>query len=158
MRCFGLIPLPLILGSLLDKSCLLWEKVCNKDGSCRLYDNDVMSNSMTILLVCAKVRLAVDFICHYIFITTFLLNWGASLQKFKSDLKKSIGNDSTGRIIRTAWWRISLGFSLIWGEISRMFICHGGDCQLGGNWLAGQPSLLGMLTQTERWGVAISWL
>ena len=36
----GLIPLPVIFGSLIDSACLVWEKSCGETGNCWFYDTD----------------------------------------------------------------------------------------------------------------------
>ncbi|XP_039272956.2 solute carrier organic anion transporter family member 4A1-like [Styela clava] len=54
MRVLGLIPLPIILGLVLDSSCLVWEEVCGECGSCKLYDNASMTKYMTILFTVPK--------------------------------------------------------------------------------------------------------
>ncbi|XP_071533819.1 solute carrier organic anion transporter family member 74D-like isoform X2 [Panulirus ornatus] len=37
---FGFIPAPIIMGAIIDSSCLLWEKSCGIFGNCWLYDSD----------------------------------------------------------------------------------------------------------------------
>ena len=37
---FGFLPNPIIYGSVIDSSCLLWEQSCGERGSCWVYAND----------------------------------------------------------------------------------------------------------------------
>ncbi|XP_046913941.2 solute carrier organic anion transporter family member 74D [Dermatophagoides farinae] len=37
---FAFIPYPLIFGTIIDSTCLIWEKSCGKTGNCWLYDID----------------------------------------------------------------------------------------------------------------------
>nr|XP_002731063.1 PREDICTED: solute carrier organic anion transporter family member 4C1-like [Saccoglossus kowalevskii] len=38
-RCFGSIPGPIVIGAVIDSSCLLWQEVCGDSGTCWIYDN-----------------------------------------------------------------------------------------------------------------------
>ncbi|XP_063604190.1 solute carrier organic anion transporter family member 74D-like [Penaeus indicus] len=40
LSCFGLIPGPIIMGAVIDSTCLLWDMSCGKRGNCWLYDSD----------------------------------------------------------------------------------------------------------------------
>ncbi|CAL4067758.1 unnamed protein product, partial [Meganyctiphanes norvegica] len=46
VRLLGTISGPMIFGSLIDKSCTLWQNTCGITGSCRMYDNPNMSKYM----------------------------------------------------------------------------------------------------------------
>lgn len=35
---FGNVPCPIIYGAVIDSTCLVWEKICDKPGACSLYD------------------------------------------------------------------------------------------------------------------------
>ncbi|XP_045589805.1 solute carrier organic anion transporter family member 74D isoform X2 [Procambarus clarkii] len=37
---FGFIPAPIIMGAIIDSSCLVWDKSCGVYGNCWLYDSD----------------------------------------------------------------------------------------------------------------------
>lgn len=37
---FGNVPCPIIYGVVIDSTCLVWERICGKDGACSLYDID----------------------------------------------------------------------------------------------------------------------
>lgn len=43
VRIFGTIPAPLIFGTLIDDTCLLWQESCDNAGACLVYDNYSMS-------------------------------------------------------------------------------------------------------------------
>ncbi|XP_077990558.1 solute carrier organic anion transporter family member 4C1-like [Glandiceps talaboti] len=38
-RIFGSVPGPIVVGAIIDSSCLLWQEVCDERGSCWIYDN-----------------------------------------------------------------------------------------------------------------------
>jgi len=40
MSIFAFIPYPIIFGSIVESTCLVWEKKCGKTGNCWFYDND----------------------------------------------------------------------------------------------------------------------
>ncbi|KAH9374041.1 hypothetical protein HPB48_005310 [Haemaphysalis longicornis] len=48
------IPAPLILGSVIDSSCLVWQEVCLERGACIFYNNEQLAHSMLLFLVPAK--------------------------------------------------------------------------------------------------------
>ncbi|XP_075734823.1 solute carrier organic anion transporter family member 4A1-like isoform X2 [Rhipicephalus microplus] len=54
VRLFGNIPAPLLLGSVIDRSCLLWQEACQKRGACLLYNNEHLALSMLEFLVPVK--------------------------------------------------------------------------------------------------------
>ncbi|XP_037960729.1 solute carrier organic anion transporter family member 4A1 [Teleopsis dalmanni] len=58
VRLLGTIPAPMIFGTLIDKSCILWQKI-NSDlletGACLVYDNKHMSTYMLWLAFIAKL-------------------------------------------------------------------------------------------------------
>uniref|UniRef100_A0A0E9Y283 Solute carrier organic anion transporter family member n=1 Tax=Amblyomma americanum TaxID=6943 RepID=A0A0E9Y283_AMBAM len=54
IRVVGNIPAPLLLGSVIDGSCLLWQEVCFQRGACLLYNNELLALSMLEFLVPAK--------------------------------------------------------------------------------------------------------
>ncbi|XP_059079706.1 solute carrier organic anion transporter family member 4A1-like [Tigriopus californicus] len=62
-RVLGTIPGPVILGSIIDYACLLWEKrECHEDaGSCQFYDNYSMAMAMFLALVVVKILSVVAF-------------------------------------------------------------------------------------------------
>ncbi|XP_077990561.1 solute carrier organic anion transporter family member 4C1-like [Glandiceps talaboti] len=38
-RVFGSVPGPIVVGAIIDSSCVLWQEVCDERGSCWIYDN-----------------------------------------------------------------------------------------------------------------------
>lgn len=54
IRIVGNIPAPLLLGSVIDGSCLLWQEVCSERGACLLYNNELLALNMLEFLVPAK--------------------------------------------------------------------------------------------------------
>lgn len=55
VRIFGTIPAPMIFGSLIDDSCILWQESCNEAGACLVYDNSSLSKYMLYLALTAKL-------------------------------------------------------------------------------------------------------
>ncbi|XP_055850683.1 solute carrier organic anion transporter family member 4A1 [Episyrphus balteatus] len=55
VRLLGTIPAPLIFGSLIDETCILWKETCEEHGACLVYDNNSMSRSMWILALTGKI-------------------------------------------------------------------------------------------------------
>lgn len=53
----GSIPGPIAFGSMIDKSCLLWQDQCGEQGSCYVYENSAMSLYTLITGLVYKVRL-----------------------------------------------------------------------------------------------------
>lgn len=49
VRVLGTIPAPMIFGSLIDDSCILWQESCNEAGACLVYDNNTLSRSVRFL-------------------------------------------------------------------------------------------------------------
>lgn len=38
---FGNVPCPIIYGAVVDSACLVWERFCDKEGACSLYNVDL---------------------------------------------------------------------------------------------------------------------
>lgn len=51
----GAMPGPVLFGYVLDHSCLLWEKKCERSGSCLYYDNHQMAWLMMAVCAVCKV-------------------------------------------------------------------------------------------------------
>lgn len=54
LRLLGSIPVPNILGKVLDLSCLMWGDQCGVRGACNVYSNESMSRNMTTVISIAK--------------------------------------------------------------------------------------------------------
>ncbi|XP_009977638.1 PREDICTED: solute carrier organic anion transporter family member 4A1 [Tauraco erythrolophus] len=55
VRTLGGIPGPIAFGSMIDKSCLLWQDQCGEQGSCYIYQNSAMSRYTLIAGLVYKV-------------------------------------------------------------------------------------------------------
>lgn len=55
VRTLGGIPGPIAFGSMIDKSCLLWQDQCGEQGSCYVYQNSAMSRYTLITGLVYKV-------------------------------------------------------------------------------------------------------
>lgn len=55
VRTLGSIPGPIIYGSILDQSCLLWQDKCGEQGSCYLYKNSDMSHFTLVAGIISKL-------------------------------------------------------------------------------------------------------
>ncbi|GCB65312.1 hypothetical protein scyTo_0004760, partial [Scyliorhinus torazame] len=50
VRILGTIPGPILFGTVIDISCVLWnEDVCGRKGACWTYDNRKMANLITVI-------------------------------------------------------------------------------------------------------------
>ena len=62
LRCLGGIPGPIILGSLIDHSCIFWKQDCSQNvGACLMYDNAMMSNVFIAAAAATKALTIVFF-------------------------------------------------------------------------------------------------
>lgn len=44
VRLLGTIPAPMIFGTLIDETCVLWQETCDEQlGACLIYENSQMS-------------------------------------------------------------------------------------------------------------------
>ncbi|NWW29802.1 SO4A1 protein, partial [Panurus biarmicus] len=55
VRTLGGIPGPIAFGSMIDKSCLLWQDQCGEQGSCYIYQNSAMSRYTLVAGLVYKV-------------------------------------------------------------------------------------------------------
>ncbi|KAK7884699.1 hypothetical protein WMY93_027822 [Mugilogobius chulae] len=62
VRTLGAIPGPIIFGSMVDRSCLLWQDKCGEQGSCFLYKNTDMSRFTLIAGIVYKILATVLFL------------------------------------------------------------------------------------------------
>ncbi|CAH3111261.1 unnamed protein product [Porites lobata] len=65
VKLAGTVPGPIILGALIDKTCIFWDKTCGENGFCHEYDHRGL----------ALVVLAVIMTCKVITTATFFLSW-----------------------------------------------------------------------------------
>ena len=69
IRLTGTIPGPVILGTLIDRSCVFWKRLCSEDSrSCYLYNNDTLSGSFLGFSVISKLITTLGFslaLCLY---------------------------------------------------------------------------------------------
>ncbi|CAD6997102.1 unnamed protein product [Ceratitis capitata] len=58
VRLLGTIPAPMIFGTLIDDTCILWQETCDQEGvgvgACLIYDNNNMSRYMWLLALVGK--------------------------------------------------------------------------------------------------------
>uniref|UniRef100_A0A1I8PGJ0 Solute carrier organic anion transporter family member n=1 Tax=Stomoxys calcitrans TaxID=35570 RepID=A0A1I8PGJ0_STOCA len=56
VRLLGTIPAPMIFGTLIDETCILWQETCDEEaGACLVYENSQMSRYMWILALTGKL-------------------------------------------------------------------------------------------------------
>ncbi|KAH8409881.1 hypothetical protein KR009_000300 [Drosophila setifemur] len=69
VRFLGTIPAPLIFGSLIDESCILWQEACDEEagGACLVYDNFYISRYMWLLALICKLCSVIFFLCAWCF-------------------------------------------------------------------------------------------
>ncbi|XP_066601024.1 solute carrier organic anion transporter family member 4A1 [Prorops nasuta] len=54
VRILGTIPAPMVFGTLIDDTCILWHETCDDRGACLVYDNYYMSRYMLALALIGK--------------------------------------------------------------------------------------------------------
>ncbi|XP_033825571.1 solute carrier organic anion transporter family member 4A1-like [Periophthalmus magnuspinnatus] len=62
VRTLGAIPGPIIFGSMVDRSCLLWQDKCGEQGSCFVYKNTDMSRFTLIAGIIYKILATILFL------------------------------------------------------------------------------------------------
>ncbi|XP_033727827.1 solute carrier organic anion transporter family member 4C1-like isoform X2 [Pecten maximus] len=65
VRLMGTVPGPIMFGSVIDSSCLVWQEKCGENTSCWIYDNSQLSRNFFIILFSVKVTTSVIFIIAY---------------------------------------------------------------------------------------------
>ncbi|XP_011292793.2 solute carrier organic anion transporter family member 4A1 [Musca domestica] len=56
VRLLGTIPAPMIFGTLIDETCILWQETCDEQaGACLVYENSQMSRYMWMLALTGKL-------------------------------------------------------------------------------------------------------
>lgn len=73
----GGIPGPIAFGSMIDKSCLLWQDQCGDQGSCYVYQNSAMSRYTLITGLVYKVRLVFHSLIKHVFRRQHLMLGGS---------------------------------------------------------------------------------
>ena len=67
LRLLGSVPGPIIVGSIIDQSCILWNEQCGKRTFCWKYDNFMLSVLLTVTLVSLKILTAAFFFLAWYF-------------------------------------------------------------------------------------------
>ncbi|EDV22668.1 uncharacterized protein TRIADDRAFT_11569, partial [Trichoplax adhaerens] len=67
LRLLGNVPGPIIMGSIIDRSCILWSVTCNQRNNCWLYNNQQMSRLILILGITFKISTTIFYLIawHY---------------------------------------------------------------------------------------------
>ena len=45
---------PVIFGSIFDGTCIVWQEKCGENGSCWIYDNDLLSRNLLLISIAMK--------------------------------------------------------------------------------------------------------
>jgi len=48
MRLLGTIPAPIIIGNIIDQTCVVWQDFDGQRGSCYMYDNDALVRAFLV--------------------------------------------------------------------------------------------------------------
>lgn len=67
LRLLGSVPGPIIIGAIIDQSCILWNEQCGKRTFCWKYDNFLLSVLLTVALVTLKIFTATFFFLAWYF-------------------------------------------------------------------------------------------
>lgn len=65
VRLLGTVPGPIMFGSIVDSTCLVWQEKCGEQKSCWIYDNLLLSRNFFIILFCVKIVTCCLMICAY---------------------------------------------------------------------------------------------
>ncbi|XP_050408141.1 solute carrier organic anion transporter family member 4A1 isoform X2 [Patella vulgata] len=61
-RCLGSIPGPILFGTIIDLTCILWQKKCSDKGACLIYDNKQLSYNLLALGTVLKILSVIFFL------------------------------------------------------------------------------------------------
>nr|XP_006811916.1 PREDICTED: solute carrier organic anion transporter family member 4C1-like [Saccoglossus kowalevskii] len=62
-RCFGSIPGPIVIGAVIDSSCLVWQEVCGDTGTCWIYDNHTFGLKFVVIGVAGSAISTIACLC-----------------------------------------------------------------------------------------------
>lgn len=54
VRIFASIPGPMLFGHVIDRSCLVWQSICGRSGSCLYYNNKLLAHNLFYVLILLK--------------------------------------------------------------------------------------------------------
>lgn len=54
LRVLASIPGPVLVGRVIDRSCLVWQSICSRSGSCLYYDNKLLAHNLFFVLILLK--------------------------------------------------------------------------------------------------------
>ncbi|KAL8561510.1 hypothetical protein ACOMHN_057204 [Nucella lapillus] len=69
-RCLGSIPGPILMGKVIDITCVVWQKSCQGDGACFYYDNEAMSLNILAIGLSFNFISVVCFVLSLVFYRT----------------------------------------------------------------------------------------
>lgn len=84
LRLLGNVPGPIIMGLIIDRSCVLWSVKCNIRNNCWIYNNQQMRQLILIIGITFKI---VTTICYF-------LAWKFYKAEVQKDLEPEIQKDS----------------------------------------------------------------
>ena len=62
----GFVPGPMVYGSLIDTTCLLWRQTCGERGDCLLYDKDRFGNNIFAITAAFKLGAGVFYFAMWL--------------------------------------------------------------------------------------------
>ncbi|OWF36138.1 Solute carrier organic anion transporter family member 4C1 [Mizuhopecten yessoensis] len=65
VRLMGTVPGPIMFGSVIDSSCLIWQEKCGEKTSCWIYDNALLSRNFFIIVFAVKITTSILFVIAY---------------------------------------------------------------------------------------------
>ncbi|XP_060072652.1 solute carrier organic anion transporter family member 4C1-like [Ylistrum balloti] len=65
VRLLGTVPGPIMFGSVIDSTCLVWQEKCGEKTSCWIYDNALLSRNFFIILFAVKITTSILFVIAY---------------------------------------------------------------------------------------------
>jgi len=82
-RTLGNIPGPILYGFALDQACYVWGTSCGEQGSCNVYNNNVISRNVFIVSLVLKVRPSFGAVFAISFLFYFQMNAACPTCKIK---------------------------------------------------------------------------
>lgn len=86
----GTTPGPLLLGSIMDSACKVWQDICGTEGNCWIYEKTDMGIKLFIWWIIIKIlSLVCNFVAQYLYIPPHDADDNDDNDDFDEDNKQS---------------------------------------------------------------------
>ncbi|XP_055508066.1 solute carrier organic anion transporter family member 4A1 [Leucoraja erinacea] len=100
VRTLGGIPGPIAFGSVIDMSCLLWQRQCTERGSCYIYQNSAMSKYLLIAGITYKIAGLLFFLlAFFLYKPPGSTLSSSTMDNGDSDLDKGVSQNTVKKVI-----------------------------------------------------------